>query len=157
MNKQRGCLYAVFVSAFVVGGCNSPTASISSTGAEEVKTLNLSNVIGQSGQVLANELGKYRLKESDPTPDDDIEIPGGQIRVYDLGNGMDLQLGVTRDGKATSFSVSYTEGLGFRIEDAPLCGNSRTRRLYMAGAYCRLLSRSKGETTRAISPCGGSW
>jgi hypothetical protein len=118
MKNWRHCPCFVLLGVFLVVGCNSRPASIPSPAAEEAKTLNLSNVIGQSGQVLASELSKYRLKESDPTPDDDREIPGGEIRVYDLGNGMELQMSVTRDGKATSVSVSYIEGLGFRIDDA---------------------------------------
>lgn len=80
--------------------------------------VNLAAIIGQPYKSLADSFTKYGLKERDVAPNDDPDIPGGEIRVYDIGNGMELQLSVTQAGEVTCASVNNTEGLKCRIEES---------------------------------------
>jgi hypothetical protein len=68
-------------------------------------SVNLASIIGQPMQSIAGSLSKYGLKERDAAPNDDPDLPGGEIRVYDIGDDLELQLSVTRAGEVIIASV----------------------------------------------------
>jgi|GEM_PF-4241511 len=80
---------------------------------------NLADILSLSNSHMTDYLANYHLKESDPAPAYEVGGTGGKIRIYDLGNGMELQLRISGNGQVGFVKVSHLEGQGLPIAESP--------------------------------------
>lgn len=129
------CLTAIGICAFVVPpafeGANAPhlmpldltpppstPAPITPSAPKPSVIVNLPGLFVQSKPVVTEKLSHYKLTFHDWMPADypDPTEAGGEMRTYDIGQGMELNVQFNKRGYATLVGVTNTQPLGYTLD-----------------------------------------